>query len=124
MKKLIVTMVVLVTSGCASLMPHPRPWTRNEKMAAVFFIAAHTANAYTTEKHQDHPELYYERNSIMGRHPSDAEIGGYFSITGVGTLLIAHLYPETRMSLLVGYGVVNTYWTMHDYKSMQKYGGW
>ena len=123
MKKLIMTMLVLVVglvSGCTSLMPHPRPWTNQEKMAAVFFLAAHTANALTTEAHQDHPELYYEQNPILGRHPSDAEIGGYFSITGVGTLLVAHLYPELRMPLLVGYGAANCYWTVHDYKLMKE----
>jgi uncharacterized protein YceK len=122
MKKLIVTMMLLIallTTGCASLLPHPRPWTRNEKLAAGFFIAAHTANALTTEAHQDRPELYYELNPILGRHPSDTEIGGYFSITGIGTLVIAHLYPELRMPLLVGYGAVNTYWAAHDYDMMR-----
>jgi uncharacterized protein YceK len=119
--KLVVTMILLITlltTGCASLMPHPRPWTKQEKLAAGFFIAAHAANALTTEAHQDHPELYYEKNPILGKHPSDAEIGTYFSITGVGTLLIAHFYPELRQPLLISYGAANCYWTMHDYKIM------
>jgi len=87
-------------------------------MAAMFFVVAHTANALTTEGHQDYPDLYYEMNPILGKHPSDMEIGAYFSITGVGTILIAHFWPELRIPLLVGYGGVNTYWAIHDWEMM------
>ena len=121
MKNVLITICLLVVllSGCTGLMPHPRPWTRREKVAAVFFIAAHTANAFTTEAHQDHPELYYEMNPILGRHPSDFEIGTYFSLTGVATLLVTHLYPELREPVLYGYGGVNCYWAVHDIDMMR-----
>ena len=87
-----VVVLLLMTTGCTSIIPHPRPWTKQEKQAAVFFLAAHTANAYTTELHQDQPHQYYERNPILGKHPSGTESNVYFSVTGLGTLLIAHLY--------------------------------
>lgn len=121
MKKMLIMMCILVLvfgNGCVSLIPHPRPWTKDEKIAAGFFIAAHTANAFTTEAHQDHPDMYYEMNPIMGRHPSDTEIIAYFSITGVVALLIAHFYPELRKPLLYGYGGVGCYWTVHDLNMM------
>lgn len=117
---IVICILVLFNSGCTSLIPHPRAWTKEEKIAAGFFIAAHTANAFTTEAHQDSPELYYERNPIMGRHPSDTEIVTYFSITGVGALLIAHFYPELRKPLLYGYGAINSYWVIHDLQMMNK----
>ena len=120
MKKLQGILILLCCCGCTSLIPHPRPWTRSEKMAAAFFIAAHTANALTTEAHQNHPDRFYEMNPLMGKHPSDVEIGAYFSLTGVGTLLVTHLYPELRKPLLIGYGGVNCYWTWHDLKMMGK----
>lgn len=123
MKKLLIILIVigmLMNTGCASLIPHPRAWTKKEKIAAGFFIAAHTANAFTTEAHQNHPELYYEMNPIMGRHPSDTEIVTYFSVTGIATLLLTHFYPELRKPLLYGYGAVNSYWVIHDLRMMDR----
>lgn len=111
--------ICLILIGGCSLVPHPQPWTNREKMAATFFIAAHTANAFSTEAHQNRPDLYYETNPIMGRHPSDTEIVAYFSLTGIGTLLIAHLYPELREPLLIGYGSLNTYMAIKDYEMMR-----
>ena len=104
--------------GC-SLIPHPRPWTKREKLAATFFIAAHTANAFSTENHQDNRDCY-ERNPLLGRHPSDTEIGAYFSITGILTLLIADWYPELREPLLFGYGGVNLGLAVSDYKMIKE----
>lgn len=111
---------ILFLCGCASIIPHPRPWTKREKIAATFFIAAHTADALTTERHQDSPNRYHEKNPIMGRHPSDRDIGVYFSVTGFGALLIAHLYPELREPLLFGYGGVNAYMAIKNINMMRK----
>ena len=110
--------VVFAVSGCESLMPHPRAWTKREKIAAGFFIAAHTLNACSTENHQDYPN-YYETNPIMGRHPSDTEIVTYFSITGIGALLIAHWYPELREPLLYSYGGLNLGLAVNDFKMVE-----
>ncbi len=112
--------LLLMTTGCTSIIPHPRPWTKQEKQAAIFFLAAHTANAYTTELHQDKPHLYYERNPLLGKHPSDTETNVYFSVTGLGTLLIAHFYPEIRERLLWNYFKVNTMASLHDYDMMRQ----
>ena len=127
MKKTMLTIClifVVASAGCTSLMPHPRPWTKREKIAATFFVVAHTVNAFTTEAHQDYPDMYYEMNPILGRHPSDMEIGTYFSLTGVATLLVTHLYPELREPVLYGYGGVNCYWAIHDYQMLERDGNW
>ena len=110
--------LLFVTAGCTSIIPHPRPWTKQEKQAATLFLAAHAANAYTTELHQDQRHLYYETNPILGRHPSDTETNVYFSVTGIGTLIIAHFYPELRERLLWNYFKVNTMAAFHDYRMM------
>jgi hypothetical protein len=112
--------LLLITTGCTSIVPHPRPWTKQEKQAAMFFLAAHTANAYTTELHQDQRSLYYESNPILGKHPSDSETNAYFSVTGLGTLLIAHLYPELRERIFWNYFNVNTSLALHDYRMMRQ----
>jgi hypothetical protein len=111
-----ILLFLLTTTGCGSF--NPRPWTKAEKQAAIYFLAAHTANAYTTVQHQGQPDRYYETNPIMGRHPSDREINTYFSVTGIGTILIAHLFPEIRERLLVSYGNANTMLAFHDCRMM------
>ena len=96
------------------MIPHPRAWTKRDKAAAVFFMAAHTANAISTERHLD-GRGNYEINPILGRHPSDRAVNGYFSITGIATMIIVHLYPELREPVLFGYGGINTGLAIHDF---------
>ncbi len=113
MKRLLLICIAFLLSSC-SVIPHPRPWTGREKAAAAFFIAAHTANAISTEMHLD-GRGNYEYNPILGKYPSDRRVNTYFSITGIGTLLIVHLYPELREPLLIGYGGINVGLAVYDF---------
>lgn len=106
MKFLII--VCLFLTSCAS-------WTKQEKVAAGFFLAAHTANAYSTETMLDNPNNW-EKNPILGKYPSDEKVVMYFSITGGLGLLVAHIWKDARQWLLWGYGGANVYWTVHDSK--------
>ncbi len=114
MKQILIICIAFLLSGCSSIVPHPRPWTGREKAAAAFFIAAHTANAISTEMHLD-GRGNYEYNPILGKHPSGRRVNTYFSITGIGTLLIVHLYPELREPLLIGYGGINAGLAVYDF---------
>jgi len=107
--------LLLLLPSCATLKPHPEPWDKTDKILAAYFIVGHTADAYTTERCLDHPDRFYEKNRILGKHPKDHEIVVYFSVTGVGALLIAHLYPEIRPWLLGAYGSVGFYCAHHNY---------
>ena len=106
--------LLLFSIGCSHFKLHPRPWKKEEKVAAGFFVGAHIVNAYSTKRHQDYPDRFYEINPILGRHPSKGKIGIYFSLSGIGTLLIAHFYPELRFPLLTISGLVNCGATIHD----------
>ena len=112
-KILIPILLLTFLTGCVSLRPNPRPWTKGEKTAAGFYLVAHSLDAYTTEKILDHP-YYWELNPILGRHPSDGKIIFYFSITAIVTLLIGHLYPKTRVPLFMGYGGINAGCVLHN----------
>lgn len=118
--RVVVLVVVLAVSGCASLYPHPRRWTGEEKALAGFFVLAHVMDGYTTERCQDHPERFYEVNPLLGKHPEDSEIALYFSVTGVGALVLAHLYPELRVPLLGGYGALNFGCTVYNYRLLSR----
>ena len=83
-------------------------------MAGAFFLAAHTANYYSTEKMLDNPDNWEKVNPILGEHPSDKKCIIYFSLTGIGALVVAHFGKDARQWSLGGYGGVTAYWTVHD----------
>ena len=114
-KTLIIPLVFVFLFSCTS----PRPWTKQEKIAAGFFIAAHGLNAYSTERHQDSPEFHTESNFLLNEHPSDTKIIGYFSITAFLTLGAAHFWPDLRKPLLVSYGLVNTKLAHDDFQRIR-----
>jgi len=104
MKKsyLVFLIIVLLFTACAS----SRPWTKQEKVAAGYFILGHSADALTTEKILDIPNSS-ENSPILGKHPSDFKIITYFSFTAIAALTISHFCPELRIPLLSLYGTIN-----------------
>jgi len=109
MRKLIVLLVFLLLPACAS----PRPWTKQEKLAAGFFIAGHLADYYTTNRMLDNP-ANWEENPILGKHPSDSTVTMYFSLTAIGALVVGHYWPDARKPLFIGYGTLNTGLAAHN----------
>lgn len=118
-KILLIVLLACTTLGC-SIIPHPRPWTKREKIALYYFAAGHIGDTFTTYEHQKSPHRYYETNPILGRHPSDRRIGLYFSITGLVTILLCDWYPELRKPLLIGYGTVGAYSAVNNINMMNK----
>lgn len=118
----IVVALILLTMGCSHIKPHPRSWTTGEKAMAGFFIVAHAADAYTTERHQDYPASYEELNPLLGKHPTDSEIAIYFIATGAAALVICHFYPELRYPLLGIYGGVGMGAAWRNWKLIKRGG--
>jgi len=100
-KVLIAFTAFLLLSSCS-----PRPWTKQEKIAAGYFCVAHFADYYTTNKMLNNP-ANWETNPILGEHPSNSETTFYFSITGIGALVVGHFWPDARQPLFLGYGTLN-----------------
>lgn len=107
---LIFFIILFLVTSCAT----PRPWTKGEKTAAYFFIAAHFADGYTTSQSLDNGN--YEMNPILGKYPSDSELVVYFSVTGAIALVLSHYKPSLRKPLLYGYGSVNTAFAIHNHQ--------
>lgn len=111
-------LILFLLSGCASIgfRANPRRWTREEKFAAVYYVAGHTTDAVTTVQHQSnrYDGRIREMNPILGDHPREGEIIGYFSLTTVGLLAIAHFFPKLRMPLLLGMGTLGFALGVHN----------
>lgn len=120
MKKLIISLLLFcfIISNCATLKPHPRPWTSEEIGCGIAFTVAHLADAYTTERCLDYPQ-FYEKNPILDEHPGDAKIGIYVSLTGLGAWILAYFYPQLRKPLFVGYGSLNAHNAIQNWKALK-----
>jgi uncharacterized protein YceK len=119
-----IVLIIILLSGCAAIDFTPRPWTKGEKIAGAVFIAAHGANWYTTKRHQTFQNVT-ELNPVLGDRPSQEEIAGYFLLTGLAGLTVAHFMPDYRYWILGPYTAVNTYFTVHDMrllKNLQAHG--
>ena len=68
---------------------------------------------YKTEKSLDNP-YRYEKNPILGKHPSDTKLGVYFSITALIILGICHYYPKLRYPLLFSFGTLGFGYAIHN----------
>ena len=109
--KFIITFIIilLLFTSCAS----SRSWNKQEKIAAGFFLVAHSADAITTSRAINNGN--YEMNPILGKYPSDTEIGIHFSITAIGALILCHFYPDLRKPFLYSCGAVNSLCAIHNY---------
>ena len=107
-KVVIVSMALLLLSSCS-----PRPWTKQEKLAAGYFCIAHFADYYTTNRMLNNPGNW-EENPILGEHPSDSKVTVYFSLTAIGALAVGHFWPDARKPLFLGYGTLNAGLAVHN----------
>lgn len=114
MKKLIILLICFfLCCSCATLKPHPRKWTKSEKVVAGYFVLGQLADVLTTEKMLDSPNIY-ETNFILGRHPSDSKIIIYFSIIGITLLTLSHFYSELRYPILSVFGTTGLGYAIHN----------
>ena len=97
---------LLFISGCAS-------WSTRDKILAGWSTAATITDAYTTIKMLDNPNNY-ERNPILGEHPSNSTVIVYLGLSQIITLSIAHAFPKIRPYLLIGKAIVNTTCTINN----------
>ena len=110
MRKLIIILsICIVFCSCAS----PRPWPKEEKVAAGYFCLAHAADYYTTNRMLNDP-ANWEENPILGEHPSDSTVTVYFSLTAIGALIVGHYWPDVRQPLFLGYGTLNASLAAHN----------
>ena len=107
MKPLFIIMFLLSLASCAHFEPNPRPWTKHEKVALGWSCLASVADMYTTTKALNNPSNW-ERNSMLGRHPSDQEVVVFLSVTQLVTIGISHWFPDLRIPFLCVKGTVNT----------------
>lgn len=74
----------------------PKAWEsvadQNNKMEALY-LALHGLDWAQTREIAANPDKYHERNPILGKHPSQAEVNRYFMLTGLGHYALSKMLP-------------------------------
>lgn len=124
MRNVIIIVLIFALSGCAfNPRPHPRDWTKEEKVAATIYFIGKGGDTWTTLKHQNcDGDIVESMNKFLGEHPNDLKIGVYMATTAFITMIIAHLYPELRKPLLFTLGGWGMYLSIHNLSVISRYG--
>ena len=59
-------------------------------------------------------DAYYEKNKILGKHPSEAEVVTYFIARGLVHYQATRMIPQRYRNLFHGYNVVYNYNVIRD----------
>lgn len=89
MKRVLLAVVVLALVGCG-----PRNWTRADSYREAAYLALHVADWGQTLDIADHPGEFYERNPVLGRHPSRGEVNRWFLLTGLLHPVVSYVLPK------------------------------
>ncbi len=110
--RLTLIMIVLACTGCA----HNDPWTRKDTQREVVFNLVNIADAVTTSRIQDHPNLtegHWLANSVLGDNPSTDDTVKYFASRAVVHYLIGRSLPAKWRPYWQGFNVVEGAITIH-----------
>ena len=87
--RLVIALLSLVVAGVASAEPlNSTEWKREAAYGVLLLL-----DYGQTLDIKNHPGMY-ERNPILGDHPSDARIRNYFLALGAGHLAVTYLLPR------------------------------
>ena len=110
MKKIIALFtLIIIFSSCGPT----KPWTRWDKACGAFYIAGHGADIASTEAALDNPNNY-ERNPLLGEHPSDTELAIFMGGTGLLVIYLADRIPQIRKPLLIITGIFGMGAAIHN----------
>lgn len=88
-----VLLCFLFLSGCASA----NNWTTHDTYRHIALTGLKAVDMMQTLKIADNPDRYYERNPILGDHPSREEVLAYFGVSYLAVTTAAiFLPPEIR----------------------------
>jgi hypothetical protein len=73
-------------------------------------LAAHAADWNQTLQIARNPNSYYERNVVLGSHPSVSQVNAYFAVSAISLLVLSqYLSPQDRTVLLGAWTAIEVY---------------
>lgn len=88
---------ILLLLVCFCLNVHSREFTEDEKNMFVASQVLIVADWMQTRDIVRQPDIYWENNSVLGRHPSMGEVNKYFIASLVGNYYFTNYLDKNRM---------------------------
>ena len=96
--------MIIVLTGCKSI-----PIEKQRILARETIVFSTMYKDYQqTMQISKNPDLYYEKNRIMGRHPSSKTVKTYFLTRGLIHVLIAYVLPERISEVWQSYFILES----------------
>lgn len=77
-------------------------WDATDKTLAAIAVTAAVIDWGQTRTIARNPDTWYERNNLMGPHPTVGEVDKHFAVGIVAGALIAHFLPATARKWFLG----------------------
>jgi hypothetical protein len=71
-----------------------RTWTKGDVIRETAYLAVTAVDWRQTRTISKNPDLWYETNGFLGKHPTTSEVDRYFLAMGVGHVIVTHLIPH------------------------------
>jgi len=115
MKKLILVFLLTFTSASAIDLQkyYKEDLTEVDKANIVLFNVLQGIDMLQTLEIANN-DAYYEKNPILGKHPSEAEVVTYFIARGFVHYQATRIIPQRYRNLFHGYNVVYNYNVIKD----------
>lgn len=102
MRRTLCFILISLLFGCT----YTPKWDTTERLMATSAVMLTAIDCIQTQTIAQYPEQYYERNPILGSHPSTTNVMIYFSITPLLALIVAdqlnHASRKAWLSLWTG----------------------
>jgi hypothetical protein len=87
--------------------------TEVDKVNIVLFNVLQTIDMLQTLEIANNDD-YYEKNKILGKHPSEAQVVTYFIARGLAHYHLTHIVPAKYRNYFHGYNIIYNYNTVKD----------
>lgn len=98
--KYIVAAFLFLFSLTATAQERSMEWSDTDKLLAASALVVHTIDWGQSRTVAKNPEQYYERNPLLGDHPSLSRVNNYFIATAILIPVVAHFVPQWRTEIL------------------------
>ena len=115
MKKLLIVLLLFCSNANALDLKkyYKEDLTEVDKANIVLFNVLQTVDMLQTLEIANNDD-YYEKNKILGKHPSEAQVVTYFIARGLAHYHLTNIVPAKYRNYFHGYNIIYNYNTIKD----------
>ena len=92
---------------------YKEPLTATDKKSIIAFNILQTIDMLQTLEIANNDD-YYEKNKVLGKHPSESHVVAYFVFRGFAHYHATNIIPQKYRNYFHGYNIIYNYSTIKD----------